>query len=319
VWTGDPCWATEQKNWAADLDRHVPVSFEFVLEDGALEVSDGWVRGKVSMAWAMEEGARSRTVEFSARFAQDAERGTWLYAGEAWNVLEGDKVRVLYADDLEEPARIVADVMPEVRARVHEGFELTEDDLVDRVQVVKLYGSMRHLQQSIYLSYTEPLGGWNEPAESIKLMARGVGRPSGAQTLLGHEYGHVATFELGPDAPKAPWWVLEGVAELAAEGVTGRGRADGMVRGWARDGELMAWDRLADFRGEAREHTMHVYRQGHHMLGFISDTYGRTKRNNWLRAMANGATLDDATRQELGIPFEQLDKLWRRSLSAESR
>jgi hypothetical protein len=34
-----------------------------------------------------------------------------------------------------------------------------------------------------------------------------------------------------------------------------------------------------------------------------------------MRAMAGGKTLDEATRAELGMPFEQLDKEWRASLN----
>lgn len=316
VWKGDPNWAREQENWAADLRRgNVPRDFEFTLAAASLDLSDGWAAAEATMSWSMKAPGPRRTLDFPARFAQ-SDSGEWLYAGEHWETLEGDRVRVLFPRGFERGAQVVADELPEVRQRVHEGFELEADDLVDRLQEVKLYATMDHLQQSIYLSYEEPLGGWNEPGEAIKLLATQVRRRGSARHLLAHEYGHVATFELGDKAPRMPWWALEGAAELATESI-GAGRPDGLVRSWARTGELIDWPRLADFRGEARDHPTHVYKQGQHMLGYISERFGRGGRNAWLTAMAQGRTLGEATQETLGVSFEELDRQWRESLAQE--
>jgi hypothetical protein len=96
------------------------------------------------MTWQME-GGRARTVEYDAMFTE--QEGAWRYAGERWNVKKGEGVEVRYADGFDNIAERVADVFPEIRAHVEEGFELT----IDRVQQVKIYASMRHLQASIYL------------------------------------------------------------------------------------------------------------------------------------------------------------------------
>jgi hypothetical protein len=73
---------------------------------------------------------------------------------------------------------------------------------------------------------------------------------------------------------------------------------------------------MADFRKTPQKWMMHVYKQGQHMLGYVSERFGREGRNAWLRAMAQGATLDDATQQVFKITFEQLDADWRASLKA---
>jgi hypothetical protein len=125
----------------------------------------------------------------------------------------------------------------------------------------------------------------------------------------------VATFQLGPKATDMPWWILEGVADLSAqEYAHDWTMVDRMVRGWAASGNLIEWDRLADFHGEATQHSTHVYHQGHHMLGYVSDRFGRSKRNDWMRQMAQGRTLDEATRSALGLSFDDLDRDWRKSL-----
>lgn len=310
----DPVFATEQRNWAKDLERAAPERFELTLRDDPVVGPDGAAEVTLRTSWRMAEG-RDRSVSFPVRFVP-TDNG-WLYAGERWKTVVGDRVVVMYEGDLEDVAKEAASLLPEVRARVEKDMGLENDlDLTGRIQQVKLYTSMRHLQHSIYLSYASSLSGWNEPGESIKILASdGMGR-SAMRTLLAHEYGHVATFQLGPAADDAPWWVLEGIAELVAERYAGgRALAERMVRRWAVRDRLVPWEKLADFHGEAARHTMQVYTQGHHMLGYISDRFGRDRRNRWLRELANGATLDDASRTALELSFEDLDRDWRAALT----
>ncbi len=310
-----PCFPKEQENWALDLGRKAPEHFEVALTDADLTLTDEGAEGRLKWSWRMP-GANDRSLSFVARFVRG--EGGWLYAGEKWNVLEGDHCKVFYDNGLEDAAKLVAEVLPEVRAHVHEGFELTDDkDLTERTQQIKLYSSMRHLQHSIYLSYSDGLGGWNEPKESVKILPHSSANRTSLRILLAHEYGHVATFQLGPKANDAPWWALEGVADLSSE-VYAQDESwnDRMVRGWAETGGLVEWDRLADFHGEATQHMLQVYHQGRHMVSYISTRFGRQGRNRWLRAMARGASLEDATTSELGLSFVRLDQDWRETLKS---
>jgi len=308
----DPVFATEQRAWAADLARSVPEKFSMEISDGDLEVDDEELaRATLVVRWKMP-GAGERRVSFPARFVR--RDGRWLYAGRAWERLEAPGLVVLYADGLDRAARNVAEVMPEIMAHVHAGFEITPDP--DRVQQIKMYRSMRELQFSIYPSYTQSLSGWNEPGESIKLLTGPGAGGRQLRALLAHEYGHVASFLLGEKMNEAPWWVLEGVAELASEHVGRSSRAtDRLMRRFARDGSLADWDAISDFHTVDPSLTPMVYVQGHHMLGYISERFGRDGRNRWLRAMARGLSLDEATREALGMPFADLDRQWREHLS----
>lgn len=311
----DPCFATEQRNWAKDLTRNAPEHFEATIGDSEPTLApDGAALVKLRMSWRLPGGS-DHSLTYPARFVR-GETG-WLYAGESWKIAGADRVTIFYEGDLGDAAKNVAEVLPGVRAHVHEGFGLESDtNLTQRTQEVKLYASMKHLQQSIYLSYRDALDGWNEPGESIKILSRDNTGKAMLQGLLAHEYGHVATFELGPTATDMPWWILEGVADLSAQSYTHDWPSvDRTVRRWAEKGELVEWSRLADFHGEATQHMVQVYYQGHHMVGYISDRFGREKRNDWLRAMANGASLDDATRKALGLAFTQLDHDWRQTLA----
>ncbi len=316
VWTGEPEWAMEQKNWAADLARHVPAEFELTLGEGEIAGPEGEARTTLVTRWRLDDGGVARSVEFPARFVRA--EGAWLYAGEDWIVTEAPGVRVLSRESHVEGAKIAARVMPEVRDAVLPEFGLAEAPIASRTQVIKIYPSVRHLQHSIYLSYTDGLAGWNEPGESIKILGRRRGDEASTRMLLAHEFGHVASFELGPRSTDTPWWALEGIAELMAEPYARSGpRVDGLMADMAQNDRLIAWEKLADFRGEARDHGFNVYRQGHSMMRFVTEKYGAESRTAWLAEMATGASLDDSTRKALGVSFAELDGLWREHIGAK--
>lgn len=333
----DPVFAMEQRNWAKDLKEKPPSAisvtlsapkFEAVQEarrelavqdHEAAAAPDSMVR-HITFAWTQPadnagNAEFQRTVSFDARFNR-IER-VWKFAGEDWLRVETDHAIVLHDPGLEEVAANAAGAFEKIQTRVLEGFELESAPIATRKQVIKIYKDMKHLQQSIYLSYPFPLGGWNEPGEAIKILA---GRKSGEAALKGllaHEFGHVCTFELGPKANEMPWWILEGVAELSISPfdrhIINRGQKT--VRRWNENGSLQAWADLTDFRTVPANLHGYVYTQGMHMVWYVSDRFGRDGRLKWMRAMAGGKTLDEATRAELGMPFEQLDKEWRASLS----
>ena len=317
-------WATEQINWAADLADHTPETFELTLasETATLEGNDpaapAVAEADLRFTWTLPD-SRERSIEFPARFAR-AEGAGWRYAGEAWSSVaseDGQTVVLFLSDGLREVAEGITEMMPEIREHVDAGFETH----LDHPQVVKLYTDMRHLQQSIYLSYTDPLGGWNEPGEAIKIMAsRGMSERQ-LRVLLSHEYGHVATFTYHEEAAlHIPWWVAEGVAELAAEKYSGSRARQGMtaaVRAWAQTDSLAAWEDMADFRETPSSLHGHVYLQGHHFVGYVSERFGRSARNAWVRALASGVPLDEATKSSFGVGFEDLNAQWRESLDAD--
>lgn len=311
----EPVFATEQKNWAADLAEHLPELFELTLASEPALDGDAAI-AEIQFVWQMP-GGRSRSVAYPARFVMSD--GRWLYAGEDWKLVEGERLTVMYLGPSDAIARAAAEVFPEVRQSVTAEMDLLDDArFAEHVQQIKIYPSLAHLQKSIYLSYSEPLAGWNEPGESIKLLAsRRMGRRA-LRPVLAHEFGHVASFEYGPDAIRMPWWILEGIAELVAEPWSqNASTTDRIVREWARIDDLRDWEDLADFRGEAANHTWHVYRQGHHMMRFVTERFGAAARNRWMIAMAKGADLEQATRDVFGMSFSELDRLWRESIGAK--
>jgi hypothetical protein len=305
----DPEFYAEQVYFANDFVKKPPQECAFRFENIAL--GDTVARGTMHIEWKMP-GKQSRTVSFPASFL--LEDGQWRYAGEVWDRIAGDRIGILYIGDLGDLAGRVADSFAEVRSHVEDGFMMTDGELPRKTQNIKIYRSMRHLQASISLSYSDALSGWNEPNEPIKILANNRAQPNTLRPLLAHEYAHVATFLLGPTATNMPWWILEGVAELSAE--KWGSRPDGLVQSWAKADRIAPWEALADFENIEPRWRGHVYRQGHHMLGYISDTFGRDARVRWLTDLAQGKTLDVSSSAAFGIPFTDLDAQWRATLPA---
>lgn len=315
VWDGEKTLQQEQWAWAKDLSRIAPDVLRFELV-GEPAIVDGEAHADIKITWNTENWeSHDRTIDVPVRFIED--NGKWLYAGRQWSELEGEGVRVLYADGLGESAIRALDIWPEIKQNVEEGFKRT----LDHPQVIKMYTSMPELQFSIFPAYVEPLGGWNEPMESIKLV--GFDFSAGhLRAVLGHEYAHALTFSIPPEeiaverAHAVPWWVHEGIAELATQGFTpNRGRAQMAVEHWHRRGELQAWEDLSDFYTVDPSHYGQVYVQGRHMVSYVNDTFGDDARVEWIESMMMGASLEDASEQSLGKAWSEIDSDWRTLVS----
>ena len=312
---GDAEFEKEQYNFAKDLLRRKPDRFDITLSNITFE--GPIAKAKFTMVWHIPEqrAKEDRTVSFNVRFARENTR--WLYAGEDWKVLDAGIVVVCYAEGADEVAQHAVEAFKEIQPTVLKGFRLEHSSFAAHVQKIKIYRSMKHLQASIFLDYEDGLGGWNEPGESIKLLAGG--KSGRLQNVIAHEFGHCCTFALGEASNSMQWWILEGVAELSAEPFSGGGRerTKRSIESVAKKGNLRAWKDLADFHTIKQENYGMVYTQGHHMLAFIEETFGNDKRVEWLTLMSNGATIDEASTRSFGVDFAGLDQKWRASLPAE--
>ncbi len=321
----------EQRNWAAELKKHRPPSFDLSIgpsRAGFTEAFEGdEARFELAMAYRMQSG-HAATLPLGARASWPAvfvhrdpdgegpESARWLYAGEQWSEQGAPGFVVKYFAGAEDTVRDVIEAFPVARAHVNEGFGID----LDEPQIIKLYDDMEHLKATVYLSMPDTvLGGWNEPGESIKFLTRYARDVRGWTRAFAHEYSHVATWEMGPRIKDAPWWVHEGVAELAAEqfDIGGNRSNDHLIRGMAGQGKLAAWDAIADYQTAAADVKMMAYHQGHHLMGYVSARWGRDSRNAWLRRLGQGASVDEATQAELGLSFAELDAAWRESLAKE--
>ena len=181
VATDDHEFLHEQKYFANDL-RKKPAQ-ECSWKVGELAVAEDSATGPLTVEWTMP-GAKARSITSDARFVR-VDDG-WRFAGETWERHEAPGILVLHDPGLAEVASRVVEAFGEVRSHVQEGFKLADAPLASRTQKFKLYGSMKHLQASICLSYVDGLSGWNEPGESIKLLTNPRSSLASLRVLVAH-------------------------------------------------------------------------------------------------------------------------------------
>jgi len=317
--TSDGVWATEQRAWAADLAVNPveDVTVERVWDSVIERTDSGDAITTIDIMWYVPGEELNRSFTFDAVFRPvGLADGRWVYGGRAWREKHDETEGVIVFGDgqFDGLDDRIAGRVPVLRGAIEELMGVTLDADI----VVKVFPDVSSLQASIALSYTDPLSGWNEPGESIKILGRDGLGGEGLDALLAHEIGHAVSFAMGEQIINAPWWVLEGIAEVSADQF--REDTDARMKRivkLASDGNLRDWSQLADFRGEANNHMMHVYLQGWSMVDHVGAFYGQDKRNAWLAAMGRGRPLDDSTRGALGISFASLDRQWRAMLDAQ--
>jgi hypothetical protein len=320
VTPSDQVLATEHRAWFAelsvapvdDLQVSIDAEGEFVLED------DGSIVAPLMYTWQVPSEDKPRRYTMPARFEPiGASHGQWHFAGRAWDIAITDTPGVrIYCDEAHaDIANLAMERVPVLRDAIAQdmGIDPNGGDLHE--VVVKIFPRMRELQASIYPSYTAGISGWNEPGESIKILGRDEMGQDRLDPLLAHEIGHAVSFEYGPEINLAPWWTLEGVAEVAAGLFRDSWeRKNQRIARYAQTDNLRDWHLLADFKGEAVNHAMHVYLQGWSMVDYIDRTFGKDKRNAWFIRLAQGDSLDEASRAALDLSFDGLDAQWLESL-----
>lgn len=316
--TTDPVFATEQRAWISDLQTHPVEDIEVAIawnEPVRLQ-DDGSAIAPIEIAWHVEGEELDRHFAYQALFEPIASsNGRWIFVGRAWEVSDFNTLGVrVYSDAIHKGiAHLAAERAAILRDKIAEnmGMQVGAGSEV----VVKVYPDMSSLQASIYLSYTDSLSGWNEPGESIKILGREKFSQERLDPLLAHEIGHSVSFDFGSEINLAPWWTLEGIAEVASGLFRDSWeRKNKRIATMAQKDDLRDWDLLADFRGEANNHARHVYLQGWSMIDYIDRIFTVEKRNSWFTVLAAGASLDEASQSALGITFADLNTQWHQSL-----
>jgi hypothetical protein len=306
--------AHEQRAWINDaIERGVEdLRIEIVGEERA--GSDGAAVVPIRVSWVYK--GRAESSEYDARFVPFAGGSdVYVYSGRDWGVerwVESPRIRILGGVGREDLIEVLAEVTPGIVRGAQE--ELGRE--LDDVLVIKVYDTVDEIRHSISPAYTDPLSGWNEPDESIKILGRDGTTPDRVSALVAHEVGHGVSFMYGESIIDAPWWSLEGIAEIVSDPYKDTGAQErqlGVARLVSR-GERRDWDDLADFRGAAMNHVRFVYTQGWSMVRFVGDEFGRDARNAWFARMGEGATIDEASREVLWMGFDELDLEWTRAM-----
>ena len=321
LWPDDPVFLADQRGWAEDWAAHPLDVFEIELF-GVRQLSADVAVARMSTRWRLagaEDGAGGATI--SAIFYRQGE--SWLFGGERWQVAELEGMRLYYfADetvDESEQAQTMLDYLPAVYTGITHVFGYTPTHIAH----IKLYESPITLHNWTRIS-RPTLTRWNVPGESIKVALTDRLTPP-YEPDMGRELALFVLYEMaGARAEALPWWVRAGVGEYGAAHFRTYSQRHRMLRDVAaRAGAsggvetgLQAWEALSAPPADTLAQTQ-AAEQAYTLLHYLTETYGEDARNVWLRAIAEGASMDEATRAQFGVDFTTLDANWRAWLPSQ--
>jgi hypothetical protein len=298
----DPVFALEHRRWIQDWAENgasvSELSASNVISSGA-DTS----HATLLLQWKNPSGLQS--AEWPVIFRKPNER--WLYAGERWSDLRTPQALVRVAPGLELQGQQIAAALPDVLEHVQTSFGRRFKQPIQ----IKLYASSQTVTSSVSLN--APLfGGWNEPGEALKVVARRDGIPL---STLAHEATHQMVSELDENET-VPWWLHEGLADYVASKYWDDSSAERVLEGvksWARADQLVDWNRMRVYKTTPLELWKYVYAQGYAMTRYLTETYGAAKRNTWLERITISNDISKASLEVFDVNFTALDqrfKLW---------
>ncbi|MCP2015814.1 hypothetical protein L1280_002991 [Deinococcus sp. HSC-46F16] len=308
-------FTVEGTNFAADLARRPPRDVTYAFRD--VRVEGTGATATLDLVWTRTPG-EVRRVSLPVRLVRVGE--VWRYAGEAFTPVktETGSLLALNVPGLAEKAAVLAPLLSRAAREVQRVLGLT----IPADAVVKVYPDAERLSASVYPSL-QPVSGWNEPGEAIKLVLPG-GPPAQAEAsalrVLTHEFTHLAVgLAAGPGGDKRiPWWLHEGLANFAARAFvpeSGWRAWQARVNAYARAG-WVPLSELADFPAVSEDRWDHAYRQGLGAVEFLAARLGGDAPWRLAQAFAQGGDWDRAARALGFASFAALEAAARAWLAA---
>ena len=297
----DAGFALEHGRLADEWSGLHPVP-DYALEVDDVEVDADAATARLAATWTNFQG-EARTASWAGQFSRGTEG--WRYAGEVWSTTQVPHFTIKVAPGAESFLENVTQDLPAIYDHVTDELSYVPAHEL----VIKLYADAPSLVANTLLSLPD-INGWNEPGEALKLRVNPE-NPYLTPTIA-HEMTHFASFDrAGTKRTRMPWWLDEGLASFVARtfDLTQTGdTATATVAAWLADGSFVDWDRMNVYETTPMELWRNVYPQGYVMVRYVTTTYGRDKRNDWLAKMATDMDIKAATPAVLGVSFEDLDK-----------
>ncbi|CAM3626454.1 hypothetical protein DEFR109230_05790 [Deinococcus frigens] len=286
-------FAVEGPNFAADLDRVPQPSAVFRFSEVAVEGDQA--RANLNLSWERQPEQVSRVSLPVTLFKAGA---VWRYGGEALRTLPAGEYSLLALDVSGLPLRAaaIAPLLSRAAERVRDTLGLK----VPNAATIKVYPNMTVLSASVALSM-QPVGGWNEPGESIKLVLPGSANPDQELLrVLSHEFTHLSVSGAAGQRrdKRIPWWLHEGLADFVARAYWTPGAAESRrerVAGYAK-GDWMPLSDLTDFNAVPESRWKYVYAQGLGLVEFLAETKGKQASVKLALAFAEVGEADGAAR-----------------------
>jgi hypothetical protein len=220
--------------------------------------------------------------------------------------------------------QLMAGYLPDVHATV--GREIDCDPA--GVTHIKMYNTVDELSAMTLINYPGTIISWYQPAQAMKVALRSNTELPPTEEVFLIELTRLCLIQMADNRPENyPWWVLEGFAahvrqnnyfrlaqsnelllEVAQRAQFGFSSEEAIQAGVAEG--LFQWDLLEDETMIPRPLHGIAILQSQVLIYYINETYSTNARNEWINAIADGTSVDEASQQSLGISFEQLSADW---------
>ena len=220
--------------------------------------------------------------------------------------LQDQDVDVIYDPPLDNAAREIIRIYPEIKLQLEESFNW---GLGIRPQVF-LVGDTHSFQQ---ISGNNLIVAFAVPEKNLMVIdySRMNIHPFTLSITLKHELCHLLLHQ-HISREKLPKWLDEGICQWVSDGI-GELFVNQNISGLDAailSGRIIPFKKLTDYFPREKASLMLAYEQSKSVVGYIERQYGNSAILNLLEHLKNGATVEEAVKESLGISFERLEMQW---------
>jgi hypothetical protein len=227
--------------------------------------------------------------------------------------LQGDHVIILSDDSLRAIAREVERMYPFLKAELGALLQI-KPDFIPEVVLIKTTESFRKIVGS------DMILGFAEPDRNLIVLdtSRVYTKPFTLEATLKHELCHLLLHHdiRGENLPR---WLDEGVCQWASGGIAElMSGSDGKALSAATlSGRLIDIRMLGRFPNDDASLIL-AYEESKSFVEYIVSEYGKQRLLGILSSLREGNSVSESIEKNLSIPFAELEKNWRDSLTRKN-
>lgn len=333
VWSQDEVFLAEQQGWAEFWlnEKLVNYTLSLSLIEG---ISETEARARMTVIWKREgddrqAGGATLTVRF---LKEDATSTTWLFAGEAWEVVRlfwnganwtqvtaddtvptdaEERMRVYYLpthgpiDGTVDGAQVLLQDLPGVYNVVLEDLDYEPTQLTH----VRLYDGADNLRFMARLDASPQTQYWNKPNEAVRFSVDSISKQPPEIDNVANALTEAVFYQIaGNTSETFPFWVMIGTTRL----IVGRNY---QTRTWINNDIEFALEQLPNTEAIEPEDSPLLQTPvnalvGHIFLVYLDETFGESQRNDWLKTIISGEDIDTATQSVFEKSLEEISADW---------
>jgi hypothetical protein len=237
----------------------------------------------------------------------------WLDDGHPWQVVSGKQINLHWYSGSRAFASELRGAAEKALASLAEKTGLAPDEPID----LYIYASTADLREAVLY---EPgwAGGMAFAQNNSVIVGIAANQMEWGKSTVAHELTHVLvgrfTFSCLGDEPT---WLSEGLAMYGEGGLDAA--SERQFKAAVTNDTLMSVRALSGGFSEEPDRADVSYSQSYSLVNFLINEYGKDKMMALLRALRDGAVVDDALKAIYGFDSDGFEDAWRAKIGAKPR